>query len=378
MENLNQAFFFFFYKIIDMQGYFIKQALNIGKLTLLTAVLSAALNYAISGAGLKENVIKIMKATVFFLIVIAAYPKIIGFISSWTFDLASASMYPSVKQYYDSRKEDITNTVEEKKYGGIAGEALAEEEGRSAGGAVNVIEKASPDDPLKYFDDMIVEIHHARMAYSAVPPAAVFKLVLLVAKDCFNYADKAGRLEFGKALKGTVCAFFIILTGIFAVLEYLMAFLEFMLVSSVGVILFPLSIWEGSRFMSEKFVGAIIGFFVKLLFCNIAIFLMLYGFITLSWQFASRPFGGLADEIISVLFICLLFFYICKSAPGLAQSLLTGVPSLSAAGAVSAAGGALAAAGTRSCPNAGPSAPVCRAALPPSRTPGSAIVPRHN
>ncbi|GAB6391799.1 MAG: hypothetical protein MdMp014T_1172 [Treponematales bacterium] len=40
------------------------------------------------------------------------------------------------------------------------------------------------------------------------------------------------------------------------------------------------------------------------------------------------------------LFTCLLFFYLCKSAPGLAQSLLTGTPSLSAAGAVGAVAGA--------------------------------------
>jgi hypothetical protein len=40
-----------------------------------------------------------------------------------------------------------------------------------------------------------------------------------------------------------------------------------------------------------------------------------------------------------------LFFYICKSAPGIAQSLLTGIPSLSASGAISAATGAVAAAG---------------------------------
>jgi hypothetical protein len=45
-----------------------------------------------------------------------------------------------------------------------------------------------------------------------------------------------------------------------------------------------------------------------------------------------------------LIFESLLFFYISKSAPGLAQSLLTGTPSLSAAGAISAEGGAVGAA----------------------------------
>jgi hypothetical protein len=53
----------------------------------------------------------------------------------------------------------------------------------------------------------------------------------------------------------------------------------------------------------------------------------------------------MVEEFIAVIFTCLFFFYICKSAPGLAQGLLSGTPSLSATGAISAATGAVAAAG---------------------------------
>jgi type IV secretion system protein TrbL len=129
------------------------------------------------------------------------------------------------------------------------------------------------------------------------------------------------------------------------VLEYLMAFMEYMFITSVGIILFPLSIWEGSKFMAEKLIGAIMGFFIKLLFCNICIFLMLYGFISLARGYSENPFTGRPDEIVVVIFISLLFFFLCKSAPALAQSLLTGTPSLNASGAIAAAGGAIAGAG---------------------------------
>jgi type IV secretory pathway TrbL component len=97
--------------------------------------------------------------------------------------------------------------------------------------------------------------------------------------------------------------------------------------------------------MSEKFIGAILGFFIKLLFCNLAIFLLLYGFISIFYNIAENGFHGSPDQIVFIVFSCLLFFYICKSAPGIAQSLLTGSPSLSATGAISAVGGAIAAAG---------------------------------
>jgi type IV secretion system protein TrbL len=150
--------------------------------------------------------------------------------------------------------------------------------------------------------------------------------------------------DFGRIIKGLLCAFFVIATGAFAVLEYIIAFLEYIAVTSVGIILFPLSLWEGSKFMAEKLIGAIIGFFIKLLFSTICIFLMLYGFFSLAKGYTRIPFSGGIDEIAIIFLTSLLFFYLCKSAPSLAQSLLTGSPSLSATGAISAMGGAATAA----------------------------------
>jgi hypothetical protein len=80
-----------------------------------------------------------------------------------------------------------------------------------------------------------------------------------------------------------------------------------------------------------------LGFFVKLLFCTICIFLLLYGYLTLARQFSADSFTGSIEQLAMIFFSCLLFLYICKSAPALAQSLLTGVPSLNGAGAIGAA-----------------------------------------
>jgi type IV secretion system protein TrbL len=204
-------------------------------------------------------------------------------------------------------------------------------------------------DPALYFSAVLQERTYGNLTYTVVAPAAALEMVLLVAGECFNaaeYAEKKllGSPDVGAAVKGFICGFFVILTGVFAVLEYLIAFLEYMLIAGVGIIFFPLSLWEGSRFMSEKFVGAVTGFFVKLLMSNICIFLMLYGFMSLARTFTLNNFTGEVDQIVTVIFVSLLFFYICKSAPGLAQSLLTGTPSLSATGAISAMAGAGAAA----------------------------------
>lgn len=351
-NSINNAFYFVVDAILDLQEYFLREAKEIGSVVFVIAILSAALNYALTGTGLKENAIKIMKATLFFLIVLAAYPKIIGVISSWTYSMAQQSIYKQVNEYF---QEKVRRVIGE-------GEVIVINPGYNAvESRYNYVHKFTRQivvtqerDHLGLFSNINLGKEHEHkktgIKYTTVPPAAAIEIIFVIAKTCIFYADyKEGVIpEFSRILKGLICAGILIFTGVFALLEYLICFLEFMLVSSVGVILFPLSIWEGSKFMSEKFIGAIIGFFMKLLFCNIAIFLMLYGFISIFYIFASPDsvgFNGEADQIIFIVFSCMLFLYICKSAPGLAQSLLTGTPSLSATGAISAATGAVAAAG---------------------------------
>jgi hypothetical protein len=354
-ENINNAFYFIIDKIIELQDFFMRQALGIGKIVLLIAILSAALNYALTGQGLKENVVKIMKATLFFLIVIFLYPRIIGFITSWTFSMAKESIYPSIEERFG----EVTELVERSSVGYVyAGMEFSGEYSEVAGNTnrmryYSFIRNTTHNIVTRQgfshlFGDLLYTNEDSPVPYSAVAPANAMKIVFFLAGECMAFADKVNVVtiisEYSRVLKGLACAFFLIFTGIFAILEYCICFMEFMLVSSVGIILFPLSIWEGSKFMAEKFIGAIIGFFMKLLFCNLAIFLMLYGFLSLFYILSDTGFQGNTDQIVFIAFVSLMFFYICKSAPGIAQSLLSGQPSLSATGAISAAAGAVGAA----------------------------------
>jgi len=341
---INSAFTFVLNKIIFLQNFFLDQALIIGKVVLLIALLSAALNYALNGTGLKENIIKILKATLFFLIVFAAYPRIIGWITNYTYNLAYGSVGSDVKKYFDGK----IDTISEYKY--------ASDNPNNQNYAYSYLSKhdvftATPE-LAELFKKMTttggVTVKNTKLTYTAIAPAAAINVILILAKDAFDFADadqnKKGFLgikipEFSRVLKGLICGFFLILTGVFALLEYLICLLEFMLVASVGVFLFPFSIWEGSKFLSEKFIGAIVGFFMKLLFCNIAIFLLLYGFISMFHTLKEQKFTGSPDQFAFIVFTCLLFFFICKSAPGIAQSLLTGTPSLTGAGAIGAVAG---------------------------------------
>ncbi|MDR2133597.1 MAG: type IV secretion system protein [Treponema sp.] len=339
MESLNNSFFFVIDKIISLQLFFHKEAWAIGRTVLLISLILAAINYALTGEGFKSSLIKIGKATVFFIVIMLVYPRIIAFITEWTFEKARASTFLGMEQYLNDTKSAMANAADE---------AAAANKAGTYGQRVMKSGKVSEEnDPNLFFEDFMTVRDTGAVAYTVVAPAAALKSVMLVAGECITYAGKdSGWLpEFGRIIIGLACGFFVMVTGVLAVLEYLMAYLEFMLVTSVGIIFFPLSLWEGSKFMAEKLVGAIIGFFVKLLFCNICLFLMLYGFYSLARGFTENPFTGNTDQILMVVFVSLLFFFLCKSGPGLAQSLLSGVPSLSASGAISAAAGAVAGAG---------------------------------
>jgi type IV secretion system protein TrbL len=112
----------------------------------------------------------------------------------------------------------------------------------------------------------------------------------------------------------------------------------------------PFMLWDGSKFLTEKLIGAITGFTLKMLFITIAILLTFNGYLSLMM----RPFAGALDQMIYIVFVSLFYMMICQSGPQLAVSLLTGTPQLSlmegaaAAGAYAAAGiaGATAVGGT--------------------------------
>jgi hypothetical protein len=367
-DSVNNAFYFVIDKIFSIESFFHEQALNVGRVVLLIALLSAGLNYALTGQGLKENMIKIMKATVFFFIIITAYPRIIGWITDFTFTLASGSVGNDVETYFTRKlvtmNKDIlqykgTETHTSGSQASSAGTTFGQYDDNTGyytytRDTYNILSKLTSNHytstpELKELFSKIkqkrdVSLKNGTLAYTTFAPASVMQLLIMTADSALKYADNAPKKfktfpDLSAIAKGLICAFFLILTGVFALIEYLVCFLEFALVASVGVLLLPLSIWEGSKFLTEGYIKAVAGFFLKLLFCNIAIFLLLFGYVSIFHIIGTQKFDGSVDQIAFIFFSCLLFFFICKAAPGVAQSLLTGSPTLNAAGAIGAVAG---------------------------------------
>jgi hypothetical protein len=331
MDAVNNIFYNITDKIIELQSFFLKVASTIGGIILLIAILMAALNYALTGTGLKENIIKIGKAFVFFSIVLYFYPNIIAWITDVTFSLAKDSTAPGISANLKLSQKEMEDFAEEKE--------IFDE--KSTYGAMALRKYENFFGPILNYRTL-TDKNGKDYSYSTVAPAAAMKSVLLVAGECFRLAEEHKGWSLWthldtvipQLIKGYTCAFFIIVVGCFCVLEYLIAFIEFMFVSSVGVILFPTSLWDGTKFIAEKYIGAMLGFFMKLLFCTICIFLMLYVFTSLSSEYTKTGFTGEIEQMATVFFTCLLTFYISKSAPALAQGLLSGSASLTGAGAI--------------------------------------------
>jgi type IV secretory pathway TrbL component len=360
---LNNSFYFVCDLIIRMQGYFTGLAGTIAGICLLIALATAAINHAVNGQGIKDSLIKIAKALVFYFVIMSVYPSLVGTLTKWAFAWSKESLWDGkVEEYFKTKTVYIAELAEASAgTGGIGNGA----DYNTFGTTVMTDKKISNDkNPFDYFSNLLEErtsrtagdgqsggLSRPQITYSVIAPAAAVELITLVAGECWRLttATTPGPLgwqvpDLRQILIGLLSMIFIIFTGVLCVLEYVLAFLEFMFVSSVGIILFPLSLWDGTKFMAEKYISAMIGFFLKLLFCNICIFLMLFGFMTLAAGYVENPFTGAIDEILSLVFTGLLFFIVCKNAPGMAQALLTGSPSLNAAGAISAAAGAVGAA----------------------------------
>jgi hypothetical protein len=344
MTALNDAFFFITDKIAALQKFFWNEAWSIGRIVLFIALVSAAINYALTGEGLKGNIIKIGKALVFFIVIMWAYPWIISHLTEWAFTKARDAVFTGgLQRELEQNQEETALTVE----------AALEDDAAfiASGGFTRTITTSVSDDndPRSYFSDILVRhTSEGGNSYWAIAPQAALGSVLLIAGECFTFADNAPKHgamnipDFGQIIKGYLCGLAVMLTGGLAVLEYIVTFMEYMFVTSVGILLFPLSLWEGTKFMAEKLISAIIGFFIKMLFCTICLFLMLYIFSTASRYMAESKFMGTVDQMFMVFFVSLLAYFMCTKIPGMAQSLLTGAPSLSASSAIGAAGSALA------------------------------------
>lgn len=312
--------------------YFKAQAKYLAGFLLMLNISLSAIKYGITHQGLKDDVVKTCTAFVLFTIIIGTYPNIITGLNTIAYKWAMNSTYTkTLAQTIDKTRNNSEFWAKkgdkaEDAYSDIIKKVAVVEGGGQVG--------------YKY----VLDLYLPGTGY--ISPASLMRVVILILDNILFKANNLARNRFGivhdmsSYIMLLLTAFCVLLAGILGFGQYFVAAIEFQIIASVGIITLPGMLWNSTKFLTEKLVGAIFGFFIKMLFVSIAIMLMFNGLLIMM----TMEFSGAIDQLVYTVFTCFLYVSFCQSAPALAISLLTGTPQMSlmelGAAAAAIAGGA--------------------------------------
>lgn len=171
-------------------------------------------------------------------------------------------------------------------------------------------------------------------------PSSLIESGFLAAEPIITAIDRMDRFSVGDKLMAYGCYVILILAYVAMAAQVLITFIEFGIVSTLGIILLPFGISKHTAFLSEKAIGAIIAFGIKLMVLSFVIAVIQPVLLALP------PLGGdpSFEQMMRLAVTVAVIAFIVAQAPGVASAVLSGSPSLSAgtaAGtAMSAAAGA--------------------------------------
>jgi hypothetical protein len=327
MGWLDHPFYDLLSQITTLMPYFMRQARFIGYVLIGLNVSLTGIKFAISHQGLKEDLLKIVKAYMLLLIILHAYPALVMGMNrlsySWTMTSCNT---PEFQKMVESTRTDPEFWNEKADPDNPAWSSL-------------VKEVKTVGDGGEIGKEYVLDIQLGETGYFS--PTSIMRLIGMIMENIWHATNRMDRNSFGVPKDLTMyvlsllTAILVLLCGIFAALQYFITVLEFAFITSIGIVFLPGMCLTSTKFITEKFFGCLFGFFVKLLFVSIAMMLTFGGYIGL----LTKVFSGTIDQIIYIVFTALFYMMICQSGPQLAASLLTGSPQMSL-GELAAAGGA--------------------------------------
>ena len=135
-----------------------------------------------------------------------------------------------------------------------------------------------------------------------------------------------------------LCGIFILGAYFIIAIQVFVTYLEFSIVSTLGLILIPFGVFKHTRFLAEKAFGSIIAFGVKLMVLSLLVSVTVPVLKTFT-----VPEDPTWAQLFNLVLICLAVTGLAWHAPGVAAGMLSGGPSLTA---TTAAGTSIATAAT--------------------------------
>lgn len=141
------------------------------------------------------------------------------------------------------------------------------------------------------------------------------------------------------------CCIVLILSTIFAEIQYVMTILEYTIIVGVGAIFIPLMLFDGTKDIPKKLIPVFISFLVKMIVITICIMFVYYLMIENCVNTIADDGGMNWTAVGEIAFESILCYILTQNAPKISQTILTGQPQLSMGEALQGAGTALATAG---------------------------------
>lgn len=365
-----------FFQLIEdfgaFQHYFLTQALFIGKIVVMINLGMMLIKYISKGSGLNEQMLKLSMQLIVFLIIFNIYPNMINGVMSivnrWAVNAAGDKvneMIQKTRGETDEAASDFWNLKSAQgKLDGAYSDIIAVYKEYNQHGYIG----------SRYVLDIFDKGSAGKRAGIYIRPNAVMRVLMLTFETIWFEVKKAAgislkektdyiahntydengwiidieyeettkdvekfkikEIDLPMLLVNLVSAAAVLICGILALLQYCICALEYTFITSVGCLFLPFMLWDGTKFLTEKLVSAIIGFTVKMLFVTLALMVTINGYLALM----VRPYQGAIDQMIYTVFVSLFYMMICQNGPQLAVSLLTGSPQMSLGEGMAAVG----------------------------------------
>ena len=121
------------------------------------------------------------------------------------------------------------------------------------------------------------------------------------------------------------------ITVIILIVQYIVAIVEFLIVSSVGIVFVPMLYFDGTKQYGTKLVSLWVNYFFKFFFISLVIIFELNVALRTSIMLVNQPnsFGNVLGALGAVIFNFLFSIMLAHAPEKLANSLISGQPSLS-------------------------------------------------
>lgn len=133
------------------------------------------------------------------------------------------------------------------------------------------------------------------------------------------------------------CCVVLILSTLFAGIQYIMTIFEFTIVAGVGAIFIPFMLFDGTKDIPKKLIPVFISFLVKIAVITLCLMFAFYLIIESCINTLADDGYNIFIKLADICFNSILCYMLTQNAPKIAQTILTGQPQLSMGEFVAAA-----------------------------------------